>query len=376
MQSRVRRSILLFVIFVFVLLAALPAGALTPHQWKEDLTTLRGAIAAHPDPFRKTRKAAFDQAADALADDLPALQDDAVITRMAALVAMLGDGHSRLRLPIAEGAELFGYHTKTKEVKIEPFGYFPIRLRRTADGLVVTRVTQEHKDLLGAQLIGIGDKSLPEVEAALRPIVAADNIGAQDYLLPSFIVVPELLRAVGVAPRSGDLTWRFRLTDKKEISPGLAAVHDDVPLQWRALDEIAKPAPDSRHWFTMLPHGLIHARLTDILADPHETIAQFADKLFAAVEATPDATLVLDLRDNPGGDNTLDDALVRGAIRAKRLWNRGVFLFSSTREHSLPPVTSSRCSSAGRRRFLSVNQPAALRIPTATRRRPFCRIAA
>ena len=92
-----------------------------------------------------------------------------------------------------------------------------------------------------------------------------------------------------------------------------------------ALDEIAKPAPDSRHWITKLPHGVIHARLTDILNDPHETIAQFAETLFATVDATPAATLALDLRDNRGGDNTLDDAIVRGAIRAKRLWEPGRF---------------------------------------------------
>ncbi len=325
MQGRVFRSIVLFVAFTAGLLVPFPARALTPEQWKKDLTTLRGAIAAHPDPFRKTSKAAFDQAADALAAELPTLQEYAVVTRMAALVAMLEDGHSRLRLPIAEGAELFGHHTKTKEAKIGPFGYFSIRLLHTTDGVVVMRASREHKDLLGAQLIGIGDKSLPEVEAALRPIVAADNVGAQDYLLPSFMVVPELLRAVGIAPESDRLTWRVRLANGKEISAELAAVHDDAPLEWSALDEIAKPMPDSRHWITKLPHGLIHARLTDILADRNETIAQFADKLFGEVEATPDATLVLDLRDNPGGDNTFDDALVRGAIRAKRLWEPGRF---------------------------------------------------
>ena len=66
----------------------------------------RGAIAAHPEPFRKTSKAALNQAADALAAELPTLKDYQVVARMAALVAMLGDGHSRLRLPMAEGADL------------------------------------------------------------------------------------------------------------------------------------------------------------------------------------------------------------------------------------------------------------------------------
>jgi len=90
-----------------LLLAAVPVRALTPEQWREDLVTLRAAIAAHPDPFRKTSKAAIDQAADALAAELSTLQDYQAVARMAGLVAMLGDGHSRLRLPMAQGADLF-----------------------------------------------------------------------------------------------------------------------------------------------------------------------------------------------------------------------------------------------------------------------------
>ena len=97
--------------------------------------------------------------------------------------------------------------------KIEPFGNFPIRLIRTADGLVVTRATHEHKDLLGAQLVGIGDTSLADLEAALRPIVQGDNPQSRDYLSPSFIVVPEfLLAAAGIGPMGDRFTWRFRLT--------------------------------------------------------------------------------------------------------------------------------------------------------------------
>jgi hypothetical protein len=325
MEARPRQLIAAFIILVPLLLCAFPVRALTPEQWKQDLATLRGAIAAHPAPYVKTSKVALDEAADVLAGQLGALRDYEVVARMAALVAMLGDGHSRVELPMIETADLFGTHGKTDKAKIEPFGFFPIRLTHAADGMVVTRATQEHKDLLGAQLIGIGDKSIAEVEASLRPIVHGDNAQSLDYLLPSFIVVPELLAAVGVAPPEGHLAWRFRLADEKEISRQLVAIHDGAALQWNALDEIVKPAPDRRHWITKLPSGVIHARLTDILNDPHETVAQFADTLFAMADATPDATLALDLRDNRGGDNTLDDAIVRGAIRTKRLWEPGRF---------------------------------------------------
>ena len=81
--------------------------ALTPEQWKEDLATLRHAIAAHPNPFHKAAREDFDRKADALAADLEKLQDFEVVARMAELVAMLNDGHTRLTMPMVENADLF-----------------------------------------------------------------------------------------------------------------------------------------------------------------------------------------------------------------------------------------------------------------------------
>ncbi len=149
--------------------------ALTPEQWKEDLAVLRHAIAAHPNPFYKAAKEDFDRKADALAADLGKLQDFEVVARMAELVAMLNDGHTRLTMPMVESADLFVGHAKTAPPKIQPFGPFPIRLARTADGLVVTRASEEHKDLLGALVLRIEEKPLAEVESALRPLVHGDN---------------------------------------------------------------------------------------------------------------------------------------------------------------------------------------------------------
>jgi hypothetical protein len=299
--------------------------ALTPEQWKEDLAVLRHAIAAHPNPFYKAAKEDFDRKADALAADLGKLQDFEVVARMAELVAMLNDGHTRLTMPMVESADLFVGHAKTAPPKIQPFGSFPIRLARTADGLVVTRASEEHKDLLGALVLRIEEKPLAEVESALRPLVHGDNEYERDYLLPDFVVVPELLAAVGIAPNRGNTSWTFRLSNEELISRTLVPVRNGAPLEWSYLNKSSKPPPNERHWFNKLPNGLIYARLTDILNDSKETVAQFAESLFSEIDATPRATLVLDLRDNPGGDNTLNDAIVRAAIRSKKLWEPGRF---------------------------------------------------
>ena len=138
-----------FLFAIAIALVSTQAVALTSEQWKADLSVLRQAVSAHPNPFRKISRDEFDHRADALAGELGQLNDSQVVARMAELVALLADGHTRLTMPVAENAQLFGSHGKIAPPKISPFGSLPIRLTRTVDGLVVTATTEPHHDLLG-----------------------------------------------------------------------------------------------------------------------------------------------------------------------------------------------------------------------------------
>src|SRR5689334_22994903 len=97
----------LLILLLAVVLGVSPAGGLTPDQWKSDLAALRLAVAAHPNPFRKTTKEQFEAKAEALANSLGEMDDAQAVAGMSELVASLGDGHTRLLLPVVESAQLF-----------------------------------------------------------------------------------------------------------------------------------------------------------------------------------------------------------------------------------------------------------------------------
>jgi len=311
------------ILLVLSLISARLAVALTADQWKSDLSAFRQAIAAHPNAFVKISKEEFEQKANALAEELGGLNDSQVVARLAELAVLLGDGHTRLVMPVAENAQLFVSHGKTPRPKLQPFGSFPVRLARTAEGLVVTRTTEQQQDLLGAVVEAIQEKPTTTVEAEMRPLVHGDNEHQRDYLLPQFLVIPELLTAMNVTPEPANVSWTFRLPDGKQVSRRLSDI-GSVPVKWSLLSRSAFP-PEKQHSFRKLEDGLISARLTAILNDQQESVAQFADSLFAEIESTPNATLSLDLRDNQGGDNTLNDAIVRAAIRSRKVWEPGRF---------------------------------------------------
>lgn len=306
-------------ILVAALLLASPASALTPEAWRHDLAVLRQSyIETHPNPFHKLPREAFDREADALATDIPKLDDAGVIARMIVLVASVGEGHTRLTLPLAGGSGVFLGHATTEVPKVAPFTTLPIRLTATSDGYVVTAAAPAQGALLNAELVSIDGHPVSEIEKTMLPLVHGDNPGMRHADLPDFLIVPELLHAEGIARDPHISIWRFRLRDGRKVEQSLAPVAPDTDTAWAtAAEKQPKLQLDTRN------PDFVYARIAEIANQPGQSLAQFADTMFAAVDAMKEPCLVVDLRGNPGGNNFLIDPIVRGAIARPALWKPG-----------------------------------------------------
>jgi hypothetical protein len=299
-----------------LLLAASPAAALPADAWQRDLGALRKAYAeTHPSPWHRLPKAQFDRMADALAADLPGLSDQQAIARMLELIAATGEGHSRLTLPLPEGAGVFLGHAKTEAPKVPVFRTLPVRLQAASDGYVVMTAAPDHRDLIGATLVSIVGKPVQAIEAAMLPLVNGDNRGMKRAYLPSYLMLPELLQAKGVIG-AAPARWRFRLKNGREVERRLAALPEGADLAWAA-------AAPEKPLSLRNEGGLIVARIAEITNTPELSLADFAAQVFAAVDAAPEARLAIDLRGNPGGNNFLIDPVVRGVVARPQLWKPG-----------------------------------------------------
>jgi hypothetical protein len=312
-----------------LLLSVAPAAALPADAWQRDLAALRKAYAeTHPSPWRKLPKAEFDRMADALAAELPGLSDHQAMARLIALIAATGEGHSRLTLPLPEGAGVFLGHAKTEAPKVPVFLTLPVRFQAAADGYVVTTTAPEHRDLVGAALVSVDGKPIPAIETAMLPLVHGDNPGMKRAYLPSYLMLPDLLRARGLV-RAEPARWRFRLMTGREVERRLSALPEGADLGWAAGPAVKPFALE------VLEGGIVHARISDISNTPELSLADFAAQVYAAVDRTPDARLVIDLRGNPGGNNFLIDPVVRGAVARPQLWKPGrLFVLTDARTFS------------------------------------------
>jgi hypothetical protein len=167
------------------------------------------------DPSRCRTAGLLDRPAGAAAEldrRIPALQPHEVILGMARIVALVGDGHTRLGLPLGSGWEFDYAHTPTPAPRDSTirFHHLPVRYRWYDDGLAIDAVRPGLEDLLGARVQRIEGWSADSAMARVRPFVSVDNDLGWRLLGPARLACVEALHALGIASVStrSRSSWR------------------------------------------------------------------------------------------------------------------------------------------------------------------------
>jgi hypothetical protein len=120
---------------------------------------------------------------------------------------------------------------------------------------------------------------------------------------------------------------------------GWTAYHTTLPgVPPLYLRDCARP-----HWFEYLADDdLVYFQFNSVCDGPHESLAQFLDRLFAFVDANAVRRLVIDVRWNSGGDLMLVRPLLHGLIMRPGV-NRpgGLFVITGRRTFSAAQHTCS-----------------------------------
>lgn len=271
------------------IVAASPTLELSTAEWREDLHHLALELPReHGSAFHLTSREAFEDSIRALDARLPQLEGHEVFAAMGRVVAMVGDGHTYLELP-------------------GTFHRYRIRLYAFGDTLRITHAAPGYEHLLGGRVLGIGGTDIGEAERLLaRQIAQGENEYYVLKELPWFLVHAEILHAHGVVPEVEGAEWTIeapsgetstvRLTPVAPRDEGrLASAAQDTPLSRQRLGEDL--------WYTFLPEsGTLYVGFRGY--PPRPEFQAFFDEVFRFAEENPVGRMVIDLRQNPGGDFT------------------------------------------------------------------------
>jgi len=298
---------------------------MTAERRRADLETFaKLAPERHGNLYRFMTPEAFAAAVRALEDKLPQLDDDAVVAGLARIVASIGDGHDHVFEPCGNG-------TATN---------YPLRLARFSDGVLVTAAPHALAPVVGSRLVALEGKPIGAVWNALVPVIPHDHDNdSASSDATTFLTCSGLLHGLGLIPRRSEAAFTFERDGKRttlRLQPQVSweSTYGLPPRDWDLFVGARVPLVRSSRdlaWFRWIESdGVLYVQLNAIANPPGTTLAAFADDVFRAADSHPVRTFVLDLRNNGGGDNTLEKPLIVGIVRRPALSERGhLFVITS-----------------------------------------------
>lgn len=321
---------------------AVPSPALTddvtvsPEEaaaWIADLEFVRTALPEnHANLFHSLTPDEFHALIDALCERVPSMAEHEIVVELAAIVAAIEDGHTRLTLPMVEGSGIFSGHSPTPPPN-DPglaFHHYPIRLHAYSDGLFVRSIGRENAQHAGAKVVRVGRMSAEDAMQAVTRVIQRDNEMQLQLLRPSRLVIPEILHALGII--SDMEAAEFVLEDRTGVQHevALSPVPGGSEVEWVDAREPSGDAPlylrdiETNYWFEFIEaERTVYCQYNEVYDEGDEDISAFAVRLMDFVQSRGAERLVIDLRHNVGGDNSLNRSFLHALIRCPEVQEPG-----------------------------------------------------
>jgi hypothetical protein len=266
----------------------------------------------------KITPAQWDSAVSSIDSRIPNLSRNRMLVELFRLVALVGDAHTSVQLDASVGRR-----------------YYPLELYGFEDGVYVRRADSAHAGLVGAKVLRIGRFSADEAFAAAGTIIAHENEWWVRAWAPFWLAIPEMLDGLGlvsdverlplVVERNGRVdtvvvapTGRFAEGHGHGADPidmsGWVSMRDGAPPPW-------EQHPDQLFWWALLPDSrtlYVSARAVVPAPQSNTNRGQW-DQIFALADTAPVARLVLDLRENLGGNGGLNRYPIQQILRRPAL---------------------------------------------------------
>ena len=285
--------------------------------WRADLKTLAAELPKlHVNLFATLTKEQWEQAVAQLNTDIPNLSDDAITVRLMQLVNLAGDSHTAVQVGPQAG-----------------FRFYPLGLYWFDDGIYVVQTKQEFKDLLGARLTAIDGQPIADVVKACATVIPHENESQLRSQAPLYIVMAEILSSLGITTSVDSARFSLALRSGQEGAIELTPLVPSRDTKYVQVLDPATPGPyythqaDQQYFTEWVPlSNTMYLAYNQCAQRPDLPIADLTKQVLQGLDGLPEGRLVIDLRNNSGGDSSLLDPLI-DALAARKDVNRRGHLF-------------------------------------------------
>ena len=281
-------------------------------QWKADIATLGAQILTlHGRPLPGISQSDFIAKMVDLYNRAPSLSDPQLRTGLLALVASIEDAHTDVIWPSPS-----------------PFQLLPITLYWFDDGIYVTGAAAQYQNLLAGRVLSVGETPIDDATRILTALVPHENDQWPKKRIPQFeLTTADYLFGMGLIPSTASAQYQVQTPSGNVASADVqsysAAEFPRVIPVPTAATPLYRQHLDRNYWATLIDGGAtVYFQYNSCFEDPKQPSADFFNELDALMATDGVERLILDVRNNSGGDPDILAPWVN-AIRSSRFNQSG-----------------------------------------------------
>jgi hypothetical protein len=284
-------------------------------QWLEDINHLSSELPKkHKNLFFQKRKEDFFKEIASLKTEIEALSDFEIKLQIAKIVASIRDAHTSVPL----------------QVNL----LLPLELYWFPDGIYVIGAPSEYTVLLYCKITKVNEVPIEELINILSSIISYENETYLKSQLPKYFPAIELLYDLRLVNDIDSLELTFEDKNKKmrtleirsftlkESREKLSLIHNDLVCSNNL--PLYRKNRDKYYWFQYIDTSNILYFKYNACRDMLPTNAFiFCKELIQFIEENPVEKLIIDLRNNFGGNSLLLDPFIEDIKHCHKINNKG-----------------------------------------------------
>jgi len=282
-------------------------------KWTEDIDQLELELPQrHKNLFFRLEKKDFYEQIQNLKKDLVNLDNYMIYARIMAIVASIRDAHTTVTMSVA---------------KVIPFEFYWF-----SEGIYLVDTFGENNDALNCRVTYLNGIPIDEVIQRLTSIVSCENKSFLRAQLPKYLPAVELLYGLEIIDEFEDVEITFELQNgiaftetvttceysnlKRKIIKDVGVSQDYLPLY--------RKNKSKNFWsFFIEEHNTLYFKYNSCRDMQDTTVEDFCVDLLHFINQEEVKKLVIDLRNNLGGDSTLLDPFIEELSKCKILNREG-----------------------------------------------------
>lgn len=305
---------------------------MTASQWVEDLEYLENKLSKQFKNPNPDLPAVLFDGLQKLKGQAGQLSNEKMAIELGKVLATQQDGHTELDLmQTAVG-----------------FNRLPLIFYFFDKDLYIVNTNTDHQNLLGQKVLAFEGVEIEELFQRLLPVMPADNKMETIHMAPIYMMAPRLLFELGLISNPNSV--HLQLADGTEAKVVALTIEDYQKQVWKNVKdqkELTYPLylrnRNKSYWYQHLDgSNTFYFKYNRVKNQKGEkSIASFTKDMFGEIDRIRPNKLIIDVRNNRGGNYNLSKPLIKGILKRPWLNQSGkIFIFTNRTTFSAASATT------------------------------------